>query len=566
MTSAHNITNKVISLLNSKDQQAVFTARQFALAKMPLSEAVELYLYANEGQSQNLDKFPMMREIYNKLPQRLLLKCSRKTLKSTLLSNIIALNMLRYNHYNMLYVGPQETSVKYFSAHYISSRFESPPIKKILNGFEKDDVFEKILADTHSSVILRFVKDDATRCRGPATDHNVYDEVQDIDYKVLPIIKETMALSPIKREYFAGTPYTTDNTISRLWRNSNQLEWGTKCTKCNHWNFLIEENDPLRMILPHGISCSKCSSIINTQNGQWVSSNSDPNTQFVGYHLAQPMLPFYNQSKKGWAEIYEKVTGDQYNKAQIFNEVFGLPYDIGSKWISEGELKKICTLGPLNELIEKGKSKYQFYTVGVDWGVNMQTARTVMCLCGVRGDGIIEVCYLKVFKDFDYDAQIDEIAGYINGFNAFAAADGGPDPIRAIGLATKTSPQRVQIAMYPPNPPFVQFYKVPPGSIDWRQNRWNLHRTDTITFLGNLIKKQRILFPRWEDSAEALQDLLNVYIETKEGLWKQEMFYRHGEHTPDDFTHALNYAVCQAHVVLGNPLLSGPSSTSGDGT
>lgn len=559
MAVIHNITDRIINLFSSKDKKAVFTARQYALAKMPLSKAVELYLYDNDGCPQNLDKFPMMRDIYDTLPQRLLLKCSRKTLKSTLLSNIIALNMLRFNYYNMLYVGPQEATVKLFSSKYLTPRFNSPAIKKILNGFDKDDVFEKQITDTKSSVILRFAKDDATRIRGPATAHNIHDEVQDISWEILPIIAETMAISDIKREYYAGTPLTTDNTLNKLWKTTNQLEWATKCEGCNHWNMLIEENDPMSMILAHGFSCSKCSKILNTANGIWVAANPSPEPKMIGYHMAQPMLPHYNQSTKQWKKIYEKVTDGNYHIPQIFNEVFGLPYDAGTKWLSELDLRNACTLGPMVDIFDKNRERYIFYTVGADWGVNMRTSRTAACFCGVRSDGIIEVFFQKIYKDFNYNDHIKDIANRANGVNAYVASDGGPDPNRAIMLAEMTSPERTQIVSYAPSP-FIQSYRAPTGSISWKQNRWVLHRTDTISFVGNLIKSGKILFPRWEDCSEAMQDIINVYIETREGLWKQEMFYRHNNDAPDDFVHALNFAVVQAHFILDNPLLSGFNS------
>jgi len=325
-----NIIGKVSDLLKRKDQKASFLARQWLLLNTPLSKIIELYLYDNEGHIQNLEKFQMMRPIYDQIPRRLLLKCSRKTLKSTLLSNIITLNMVRYNHYKMLYVAPQELSTKYFSNNYLNVRFESPPLKKILHGFIKNDVFEKILNATNSSVILRYCKEDASRIRGPATDHNIHDEIQDILFDVLPIIKETMALSPFKREIFAGTPLTTDNTINVLWKTSNQLEWAMKCESCNHWNTLTEDNEPLKMVQKEGLSCSKCAGLLDSSKGIWVEFNpqKEEDRDLVGFHLAQPILTHFNQDPKEWKEIYKKVTNTNYNIGQIYNEVFGLAYDV----------------------------------------------------------------------------------------------------------------------------------------------------------------------------------------------------------------------------------------------
>jgi hypothetical protein len=61
-----------------------------------------------------------------------------------------------------------------------------------------------------------------------------------------------------------------------------------------------------------------------------------------------------------------------------------------------------------------------------------------------------------------------------------------------------------------------------------------------------------------------MQDILNVFIEVKEGAIRQELFYRHGDDAPDDFLHALNFAVVQAFVWGGDPVLAGPSSSHAD--
>ena len=566
----HDLLPKIKGLLASKSVEERFLARQVLFLATPLSELVELYLNDNEGRLQNLSKFPMMRQIYDNMPRRLLLKCSRKTLKSTLLSNIIALNMLRYRYYKMLYVAPQETSTKYFSRNYLDARFESPELLKILPGWIKNDVLEKIMGVTKSQVILRYAKDDATRCRGPATDQNIHDEVQDIDFDILPIIDETMALSPFKRQIYAGTPLTTDNTINELWKQSTMYEWATKCEGCNHWNTLSIDNEPLKMILPHGLSCSKCSHVIDTAKGIWVSCNSN-SKPLVGYHLAQPILPHFNQSKREWAKVYEKVTDKNYSVSQVYNEVFGIAYDVGTKPITEEFLKnKACVLGNMytsenhpTNVFERGRYKYKIFTCGADWGVNMDTSRTTACIGGLRDDGIYEVFFTKVYKDFDYDSQIRDIANRANNVMAFCASDSGPDPNRGIKLVQLTSPTRTQLVRYEASTKFIQKYDTPNGAIDWRQSRWVLHRSDTMTFTFNLLKEGRILFPQWEDCSEEMMDILNIYIDVREGVHgRQDLFYMHKPSKPDDFFHALNWAVCQAFVAAGDPVLNGPSSYS----
>lgn len=141
--------------------------------------------------------------------------------------------------------------------------------------------------------MLRYVKEDATRIRGPATDENLLDEVQDISYEAIPIIRETMAMSRFKREVFSGTPLTTDNTINKLWTSSTMMEYAMRCDSCSHWNTLTEDNDPMKMIQKKGLCCAKCGNTLNSRNGEWVRFNLDE-TDLVGYHLAQPLLPHFN--------------------------------------------------------------------------------------------------------------------------------------------------------------------------------------------------------------------------------------------------------------------------------
>jgi hypothetical protein len=119
-----------------------------------------------------------------------------------------------------------------------------------------------------------------------------------------------------------------------------------KCKGCNHWNSLTEGNDPLLMIRPHGLSCSKCGRVISSREGEWVSTSPKEGHLLTGYHLAQPILPHFNEEPKEWKEIYEKVHSGKNELKVVMNETFGLSYDIGSKPITQEELVKLCVLGP----------------------------------------------------------------------------------------------------------------------------------------------------------------------------------------------------------------------------
>ena len=999
---AHDVIKDTVEkLLKKNNPKSAFLARQLMFSVLPPSHFVENYLYDNEGRLQKLDDFPMLKQIYDNMPQKLLLKCSRKTLKSTLISNMICLNLIRWNYFKMMYVGPQELTTKYFSSNYIPPRFEGPKIKNLLvKGWFKNDVFEKILDDTHSSVLFRYVSDDATRTRGPAIDCLVIDECvsentftlgksstgkilqrrildmrigdaivaydsnrnikydklksikskgnrhcwkvtlsdgsflectagariltnsgwcylaqllpkreiarcpkaisiesaylnakainsgnvtggrfdgfhsrpskiqsepgdqaeriyvaqgtdirelhqyptshmpesgvrlsecgfhygdytsirlytyhvlskgggeacearehglveradlgrdsllvhgrrnsaewrecsleyagilgrggattcavvdrdgrtstskeslevldsevkqkefgevcgecatiygaraalqmsnsyesvllrrsyggspdgelqslscdsdegiqermasekasrrpripgkndakrqelqgcekersreiqegarvlessgcvaeagscvagkeertgapekvekeasivsidyigivpvydletetyhtffangiavhncQDVQHDQIPIIEETMAMSPHKREIFAGTPLDSTNTIHRMWNTSSQLEWMMKCAHCNHWNSLTEGNDPLKMIRPHGFSCSRCVKLLNSRHGEWVSMNPT-NHLMVGYHLAQPLLPHFNEDPKEWKEIYEKVHSGKNEMRVVMNETLGLTYDIGSKPITREELLKVCVLGPQYDgdddsnlaILNRNKANYVLYAMGVDWGVSMAQSRTVATLAAVRRDGVVEIVMAKVYRGFDHEAHIQHIAMIANWVNAFCVSDSGPDPIRGIKLCELTNPNRSQLATYR-RTKMIQHFE--PGVYDWRQNRWVLHRSDVISLVIRELKAGKILFPQWSDVADYMQDLLNVFIEVRDGLYGQELFYDHHPKQPDDAMHSLVFAICAAYMGVGDAGLLGASSTGRD--
>jgi hypothetical protein len=320
----------------------------------------------------------------------------------------------------------------------------------------------------------------------------------------------------------------------------------------------------MKMILAHGLSCSKCSKRINSRNGEWAAWNP-AKYLLTGYHLAQPILPFFNERDKEWNEIYVKCTSGKYDHKKIMNEVFGLTYDVGTKPITEEELRKICTLGSMGTgernlpIMEAGRVKHKVYTIGVDWGVSMTASRTVCTVGAIRNDGVYEVIFVKIFSGFDHEAHIHTIARIANDLNAFCVADSGPDPIRGIKLCELTSPTRSQLATYRRSK-VIQHYDE--GQYDWRQNRWVLHRTDVISLIIRQLKAGKILFPNWEEVSDYMQDILNVYVEVRDGMFGQDMFYGHKDSQPDDAIHSLLFAVCAAYMAVGDISLQGASSSS----
>jgi hypothetical protein len=78
------------------------------------------------------------------------------------------------------------------------------------------------------------------------------------------------------------------------------------------------------------------------------------------------------------------------------------------------------------------------------------------------------------------------------------------------------------------------------------------------------LKAGKILFPQWGDVAEYMQDLMNVFIEVRDGMYGQEVVYNHHPKQPDDAMHSLVFALCAGYMASGDSsLLEGRSSSAG---
>jgi hypothetical protein len=222
---------------------------------------------------------------------------------------------------------------------------------------------------------------------------------------------------------------------------------------------------------------------------------------------------------------------------------------MGSKPITEQQLKALCVLEDMESVYARRGHLYNYIVMGVDWGVNPESSRTVCTLAGMRDDGMMEVFYIRIYKNTDYEQQIREIAALANIYQPTLLADSGPDPLRGKMLGNLYNPGRTQLVQYREGL-ITQFTDIPAQALDWSQTRWALNRSETMTFTMELLKKGKILFPRWEDSSEAMQDILAIFTEVKEDDLKSRIFYRHKK--PDDFFHTLNYGCCAAHLWAGN--------------
>jgi len=87
---------------------------------------------------------------------------------------------------------------------------------------------------------------------------------------------------------------------------------------------------------------------------------------------------------------------------------------------------------------------------------------------------------------------------------------------------------------------------------------YTLGRTSIMTDFFALLKKGKIEFPKWEYSEPFLDDILNIQMEHDETIGKT----KYTSVGPDDFFHALLYAIITLDMYTGKSLFLSSTSFS----
>lgn len=129
----------------------------------------------------------------------------------------------------------------------------------------------------------------------------IFDELDEMDERAIPIAVQRMNHSPIREEVYNSTPTYHGFGIHKRWSVSDQREWFVPCPRCGERQQLLVENCIIEMdalerpIRWHGqnegrawVACVKCGGEMDRgAAGEWVATH--PGRPLVGYHPTQLM-------------------------------------------------------------------------------------------------------------------------------------------------------------------------------------------------------------------------------------------------------------------------------------
>ena len=504
-------------------------------------------------------------------------------------------------YHNVLHVAPLYVHMERFSNDYVAPLIAHSPLRAaLITKQDKKAILQRSLKNG-SNLIFTFAFHDCTRVRGISANILKYDEYQDLDPSFEPIINQTLAAGHMKslavNEDKAsqpgimrfGTPLTMENGLEQAWSRSSQAEWCIVCQKCKYDNVPSRDRDLDKMLGPKtrkikvtretpGLVCAKCGHYLYTREGRWVHQFPEREHTHAGYHIPQAIMTFHCEDNAAWTKMQQhRFNQNIMSVAKFYNEICGESYDHGQKLISVTDLRNAALLSPKTDKtthlqwIRSGR--YVDWGVGIDWGGGGQEgiSKTAYALAGLRADGVVEV-----FTGFrsntpnDFNLEASRTIDICKTFQVkFAAMDfnGSANAIRRSKVIDHGYPAKnIRPIMYTNVKDIARVV----GAKETTPAHIQVNKARSFMLLSQLIRALRVRFFTFDFKSSEEPGLLNDFTALAEE--KIEMKSVGDVHRvihvstagPDDFAHAVNYAVCALFVRQGSFPDAGSILTLGD--
>ena len=492
----------------------------------------ESFIYLR-GKAISFEGRPYLRDIYNSMARRIVLRCSRQVEKTTFLCNVVVHAAVTIPGVHIIVAFPRHDQASVFAKSRLRPVIsESPAVRRVLLGRRaRDPQVNHMRFANGSEVYIRAAFHSADAVRGIDGDYLLIDEYQDISGGELPVLEEALSHSPHRRVFLTGTPKSIDNHLEDAFSRSAANEWRVPC-QCGKRVFLDEKCLGLQ-----GPICPDCQEAIDPAQGIWIprDRNSIWGDGFTLNHLVTPWL--------NYQELLERQ--QSYNPALFRNECLGLPTYLGDHIVTREEVEQCCQERPMAKSLGDVPLVHRNFLIGgIDWGGGA-VSRTVLVIGYMSDDDHFHVVFMERYHaQEEPDEILKVIVRRIYQFRVrLVAADGAGIGSVYNALLLNMVPQMEGL--------FAMMYSVADQEARQYKGRlwnWTVGRTPSIGMVFTRIKKQRIRFPRVEDCSSFLDE---IWCETAEyDDHNRTIKYTHAETQQDDTLHALNYAVTLARLSL----------------
>lgn len=416
-----------------------------------------------------------------------------------------------------------------------------------------------------SKLWLSYACESADHVRGKTVSEVLLDEIQNLNPDLVPEILKTQQMSKTPMTVYSGTALTTDTLLEQRWLMSSQGCYHVRSADGKHWINLHDPEELWKVTdnreYPIDYYTGKP---LNVTDGVFVHANQDALADGdIGLHIPMIVVPS-NCRGTQWAQIYKDVKTQP--PAKTLQENFGIAIGDGAKEISEADLKAICVLRHTpQELAGKlATGYYRLVVMGCDWGgsdynpaTKSKQSYSVCCVLGLAPDGKLDILHAKKYAGMDYTVIIGDMLKAYRDYKCNAiASDYGMGAVYTMLIRQHVPWQRHFIMQYAA-PNCAAFQAVAGSELP---NHYSVNKTEAVTNTFISVREGGLRAKSWEDMSYYLTDFLAVHREMNDTpTGKRQFKWNRDPRKPDDFLHAVSFAMTLVKVYTGERVVADPS-------
>lgn len=526
------------------------------------------YLPSDDGQGQPLSLLnrPFGYSMTSIIPgSSTTVRAGRQAAKSTTISAML-LCVAHLLGRRMTYLAPHSKQLETFSRKVMELE-RACRFKVNKNEYKQNQYYKEYPNGSVFDLIYAYTS--AEHARGKTTDLLDIDEAQNFDGGLFPEVQQIMKASKCPILNVAGTSLTVDTFLEHHYQIGSRGTWhirlpGRSKTGAPLYLDCGDKDQVLGAIREKGLSCPHTGRLIDPRTGFFVHEYPSRFEDYhVSLHVPQIIIPDFTIHPIKWKEIWDAFR--DYDTTKFLQEVMGIPTEQGARELTEDDLRRICTLGGQDPLIDRTKQHghYKFILSGVDWGgsdynraVRTKVSWTVHVVAGVTQDGKIDLLHFRRYSGMGYRDIIGHILADHKRLNANAmVSDFGGGQVYNQMLRDPGGIPRERHLILGYVGPNSSLLSAPNGESMY--NHFSLNRTESISNLFMAIKEERIRCYDWEQSKGFLDDFLNLIRTHQESQTTGATTFRYlraGDKS-DDILHTTNFILVLAKLMLGERML-----------
>lgn len=472
---------------------------------------------------------PYLKEIYAHSYPSLTLATSRQVGKSTFISLNMYYEAFRRPHNSLLYVTDQKSHMLDFRTRKIQKQRIMNPNPTLFLAQTNNQ--NELILSNGSILNFRAAGFSPDSTRGIPARKIYFDEYQAIDPGFTSVIMECARSFGDEASFvYCGTPLTFDDALWLSFSDSKASEWIVKCRACGKDNPPLGP-DHIDVSRPF-LFCVHCKKEMYISDGRWIAAN--PESKSYGYRISSlmdPLIEWSNPQGNGILDVFKR-----YPQYRFYNEVLGLPLDVGQNVLSLEEALACCEDEDFID-IDNPEPWLQgvHLFLAIDWAPHKEkdSAAFTCYALGMIYHGRVRVLYVKRFDDpritpDEVLREIESIAERLPVKRIYTDYGGGHFENQRLDENLKKIVVEID---YSGN--------TDRGVWDAKRRVLKIDRTSSLDRVANKVKKRLFHFPRRDAIETFVEDLLGIKrLLTEEG---RRAKYTKPRHRADDFFHLLNY-------------------------